>query len=138
MIIWFRLVWIGTLLYNDNYFTKPSNMSVNSFKTITVIIFFYSTTSRKSVITLRNACRQEQQDVLQKMGKTYSGLTGRKLTHGIRCNSCHCRENLKEDHFELTPSSRMENSLAEDVLDKRMLTLMKVCIYCTALTIYLL
>ena len=43
-----------------------------------------------------------------------------------RCNSSHCHERLKQDHFELTPSSRMKNSLAEDLLDKRMFNLMKV------------
>ena len=43
-------------------------------------------------------------------------------------NSAHCHERLKEDHFELTASSRMRNGLAEDVLDKKMFLLMKVCI----------
>ena len=42
-------------------------------------------------------------------------------------NSCHLHENLKEDHFMLTPSSRMRNGLAEDVLNKKMLLLMIVC-----------
>ncbi|CAB4015802.1 Hypothetical predicted protein [Paramuricea clavata] len=41
------------------------------------------------------------------------------------CNSCPLHEKLKEEHFQLTPSSRMRNSLAEDVLDKKMLYLMK-------------
>ena len=41
-------------------------------------------------------------------------------------NSCHFHERLKEDHFMLKPSLRMKNSLAEDVLDKKMLLLMKV------------
>ena len=46
-------------------------------------------------------------------------------------NSTHCHERLKEDHFELTASSRMRNGLAEDVLDKKMFLLMKVfkCYY---------
>ena len=43
-----------------------------------------------------------------------------------KSNSCPLHERLKEEHFELTPSSRMRNGLAEDVLDKRMLFLMKV------------
>ncbi len=43
-------------------------------------------------------------------------------------NSCPIHERLREDHFDLTPSSRMRNGLAEDVLDKRMLFLMKVTI----------
>ena len=47
---------------------------------------------------------------------------------GQRCNSCYFHEKLKEDHFILTPSSRMRNGLAEDVLDKKMLLLMKVYI----------
>lgn len=42
------------------------------------------------------------------------------------CNSCPLHEKLKEEHFQLTPSSRMRNGLAEDVLDKKMLYLMKV------------
>ena len=41
-------------------------------------------------------------------------------------NSLPIHERLKEDHFHLTPSSRMRNALAEDVLDKRMLFLMQV------------
>jgi hypothetical protein len=42
-------------------------------------------------------------------------------------------EKLSEDHFQLNPSSRMRNSLAEDVLDRKMLILMKVnlFLYCT-------
>ncbi|XP_028418403.1 uncharacterized protein LOC114543743 [Dendronephthya gigantea] len=40
-------------------------------------------------------------------------------------NSCHLHEKLKEDHFMLTPNSRMRNNLAEDVLDNKMLLLMK-------------
>ncbi|CAB4027749.1 Hypothetical predicted protein, partial [Paramuricea clavata] len=40
-------------------------------------------------------------------------------------HSCPIHEKLKEDHFQLTPSSRMRNNLAEDVLDKKMLFLMK-------------
>ncbi|XP_028392672.1 uncharacterized protein LOC114517214 [Dendronephthya gigantea] len=43
-----------------------------------------------------------------------------------RSNSCPIHEKLTEDHFVLTPSSRMRNSLAEDLLDKRMYHLMKV------------
>ena len=35
-------------------------------------------------------------------------------------------EKLTAEHFELTPSSKMRNHLAEDVLDKNMLSLMKV------------
>ena len=45
-------------------------------------------------------------------------------------------ERLKEDHFNLTPSSRMRNGLAEDVLDKRMLLLMMVTINSTVKEIY--
>ena len=43
-------------------------------------------------------------------------------------NSCHPHESLKEEHFNLTPTLRlrMRNNLAEDVLDKKMLLLMKV------------
>jgi hypothetical protein len=41
-------------------------------------------------------------------------------------NSSPLHEKLKEEHFQLTPSSRMRNGLAEDVLDKKMLYLMKV------------
>lgn len=41
-------------------------------------------------------------------------------------HSCPLHEKLREEHFELTPSSRMRNRLAEDVLDKKMLFLMKV------------
>jgi hypothetical protein len=41
-------------------------------------------------------------------------------------NSCPIHERLKEDHFHLTPSSRMSNALAQNVLDKRMLLLMQV------------
>lgn len=41
-------------------------------------------------------------------------------------NSCPIHEKLKEEHFNLTPSSRMRNGLAEDVLDKKMLYLMEV------------
>ena len=41
-------------------------------------------------------------------------------------NSMPLHERLKEDHFNLTPSSRMRNGLAEDILDKRMLLLMMV------------
>lgn len=44
-------------------------------------------------------------------------------------NSCHFHEKLKEDHFMLTPSLRMRNNLAEDVLDAKMLLLMKVIHY---------
>ena len=33
---------------------------------------------------------------------------------------------LTADHFELNPASKMRNHLAEDVLDKNMLYLMKV------------
>ena len=46
---------------------------------------------------------------------------------------CHIHEKLSEDHFQLNPSSRMRNSLAEDVLDRKMLILMKVnlFLYCT-------
>jgi hypothetical protein len=32
----------------------------------------------------------------------------------------------------LTPSSRMRNGLADDVLDRKTLLLMKVCIWCSA------
>ncbi|CAB4039415.1 Hypothetical predicted protein [Paramuricea clavata] len=39
--------------------------------------------------------------------------------------SCHIHEKLTEDQFSLTPSSRMRNHLAEDVLDKKMLFLMR-------------
>ena len=35
-------------------------------------------------------------------------------------------EKLTAEHFELNPSSKMRNHLAEDVLDKNMLSLMKV------------
>ena len=35
-----------------------------------------------------------------------------------KSNSCPIHKGLKEDHFNLTPSSRMRNGLAEDVLDK--------------------
>ena len=45
-----------------------------------------------------------------------------------KSNSCPLHERLKEEHFELTPSFRMRNGLAEDVLDKRMLFLMKVIV----------
>ena len=45
-----------------------------------------------------------------------------------KSNSCPLHERLKEEHFELTPSSRMRNELAEDVLDKRMLFLMNVIV----------
>ena len=38
-------------------------------------------------------------------------------------------EKLKEEHFQLTPNSRMRNNLAEDVLDKKMLLLMTVRVY---------
>ena len=41
-------------------------------------------------------------------------------------NSCHFDESLKEEHFNLIPTLRMRNNLAEDVLDKKMLLLMKV------------
>ena len=41
-------------------------------------------------------------------------------------NSMPLHERLKEDHFNLTPSSRMRNGLTEDVLDKLMLLLMMV------------
>lgn len=43
-------------------------------------------------------------------------------------NSLPIHERLKEDHFNLTPSLRMRNGLAEDVLDKQMLSLMMVII----------
>ena len=43
-----------------------------------------------------------------------------------KTNSCPIHENLKEEHFLLNPSSRMRNGLAEDVLNKKMLYLMKV------------
>ena len=46
-------------------------------------------------------------------------------------NSLPIHEKLKEDHFQLTPSTHMRNSLAEDVLDRKMLYLMKVCVYNT-------
>ena len=45
-------------------------------------------------------------------------------------HSCPIHEKLTEDHFELTPSSRMRNSLAEDVLDRKMLILMMVSVSC--------
>ena len=35
-------------------------------------------------------------------------------------------EKLTEEHFNLDASSKMRNHLAEDVLDKRMFSLMKV------------
>ena len=38
----------------------------------------------------------------------------------------HLHEKLTEDHFNLDPALRIRNHLAEDVLDKRMLFLMKV------------
>lgn len=37
-------------------------------------------------------------------------------------------EKLTLEHFHLDPASKMRNHLAEDVLDKNMLRLMKVCI----------
>jgi len=40
-------------------------------------------------------------------------------------------EKLTAEHFDLTPASKMRNHLAEDVLDKKMLSLMKVQNYCT-------
>ena len=41
-------------------------------------------------------------------------------------NSYPINERLKDEHFHLTPSSRMRNALTEDVLDKRMLLFMQV------------
>lgn len=41
--------------------------------------------------------------------------------HSIKIN-----ERLTEAHFDLTPKSKMRNSLAEEVLDSKMLFLMKV------------
>ena len=43
-----------------------------------------------------------------------------------RHNSCPIHEKLTEDHFHLNPSSKMRNKLAEDVLDRKMLILVKV------------
>lgn len=48
------------------------------------------------------------------------------LLGGQNNNSFPIHERLKADHFHLTPSSRMRNGMAEDVLDKRMLFLMQV------------
>ena len=45
-----------------------------------------------------------------------------------KSNSCPLHERLKEEHFELILGSRMRNGLVEDVLDKRMLFLMKVIV----------
>ena len=42
------------------------------------------------------------------------------------CTTIHLHEKLTEDHFNLDPSLRMCNHLAEDVLGRRMLFLMKV------------
>lgn len=38
-------------------------------------------------------------------------------------------EKLTADHFDLNPVAKMRNHLAEDVLDKDMLSLMKVHAY---------
>ena len=38
----------------------------------------------------------------------------------------HLHKKLTEDHFNLDPALRIRNHLAEDVLDKRMLFLMKI------------
>ena len=43
-----------------------------------------------------------------------------------KTNSCPIHENLKEEHFQLNPSPQIRNGLAEDVLNKKMLYLMKV------------
>jgi hypothetical protein len=40
--------------------------------------------------------------------------------------SLSLHEKLTIQHFELDPASKMRNSLAEDVLDKKMLSLIKV------------
>ena len=40
--------------------------------------------------------------------------------------ACHIHEKLTEDNFQLNPSSRMRNTLGEDVLDRKMIILMKV------------
>lgn len=40
--------------------------------------------------------------------------------------SLSLHEKLTMDHFELDPASKMRNHLAEDVLDRNMLNLMKV------------
>jgi hypothetical protein len=44
-------------------------------------------------------------------------------------NALAIHEKLKEDHFNLTPGSRMRNGLAEDVLDRKMLYLMEVYVH---------
>ena len=41
-------------------------------------------------------------------------------------HSLPLHERLTDAHFDLTPRSRMRNSLAEEVLDERMLYLMEV------------
>ena len=61
-------------------------------------------------------------------GNTSTDIIGKRLitvTMQIS-NSMPLHERLKEDHFNLTPSSRMRNGLTEDVLDKLMLLLMMV------------
>lgn len=43
-----------------------------------------------------------------------------------RAFSSSFHEKLTEEHFHLDPSSKMRNHLAEEVLDKRMFSLMEV------------
>lgn len=43
-----------------------------------------------------------------------------------QAHSLKLHEKLTEAHFDLNPKSKMRNLLAEDVLDKKMLNLMKV------------
>ena len=47
------------------------------------------------------------------------------------CNSLPIHEKLTEQHLHLDPALRMRNHLAEDILDDKMLCLMKVsiCVY---------
>ena len=68
-----------------------------------------------------------QQGCLKLMVMVYSGLTGKRRTPGTKATILlpYSRK-LTEDHFQLNPSSRMRNKLAEDVLDRKMLILMKV------------
>ena len=67
-----------------------------------------------------------EQACLKLMVTVYSGLTERGVHLGPMPQFLPILKKLTEDHFQLNPRSRMRNKLAEVVLDKKMLILMKV------------
>ena len=84
LIVWLKSDFLYKVELRYNYIRRNQYECQLKIFYLCKILFFYSTTSKKFVIILRKARRQVQQDVSPKMEETFSGLTGRKPTCGIR------------------------------------------------------